>query len=148
MKNMGLWIGLGVVLAIVVAIVSAGQMGEKSAAFARGKVVLADNLKDDATGIRTLYITVFDQNRPMPPYGAFRKTLSEDPAGEVYEFAVTQERLQVMMEGSPWPATARIKARLDRDGLGGPDQPGDLVGEVESVQPGTQDLVITIDKKI
>ena len=148
MKNLGLWVGLGIVLVVVVAIFSAGKMGETSHAFARGKVVLADELASNAAGIRTLYITVFDQDRPMPPYGAMRKTLTEDPRGEVYEFAITQERLQVMMEGAPWPKTARIKARLDRDGLGGIDQPGDLVGEISSVRHGDSDLVITIAQMV
>ncbi len=44
------------------------------------------------------------------------------------------------------PPQFRLKARLDADGAGGMDQPGDLVGEVSQVASGSRDVVITINR--
>ena len=148
MKNLGLWIGLGVVVMIGIAIVSAGQMGTTSHAFARGKIVLKDGLEGKASAARTLFITVFDQDIPRPPFGAMRTTLKEPPQKNVYDFIITKDRLEIMRPGAPWPTKVRIKARLDQDGRAGPDMPGDLWGEVNAVTAGAKDLTITIDKVV
>jgi hypothetical protein len=147
MKKIGLIGVVAIIAVIVLAIFSAGQMGHTSKARLRGKVILDDSLVNAAQGIRTLFVTVYDQNQPMP-YGAQRTILSADPQGELYEFALTNESVQRMSPDLPWPETMRVKARLDRDGSGGPDQPGDLVGELSNVAVGTQDVVLKIEKVV
>ena len=42
----------------------------------------------------------------------------------------------------------KIKARLDRDGQAGPDQPGYLVDKFWRLKQGAKDLVIKIDRQI
>jgi hypothetical protein len=105
---------------------------------------LDDSVKAAAAGSQALFITVFDPSRPMP-YGALKKTVDGELSGEIYEFALTNESLMRMMPDLPWPQVMRIKARLDRDGQGGPDQPGDVVGEVTDIPAGAEDVVIKLD---
>lgn len=147
MKKLTLYGVLGIIVVIAIAIFSAGQMGETSHAHVRGKVVLDDQLKDAAKGMTTLFIIVHDKVRPMP-YGALRTTLSGDLSGDLYEFALTNESVQRMMPDLPWPDPMNLKVRLDRDGSGGPDQPGDLVGELQGVQAGSTDVVLTINRVV
>lgn len=147
MKKIGLIVGLGVVVVIVIAAVMAGKMGETSHAFARGKIVLDESLVADAKNASTLYIIISGNDRPMP-YGAFRKSISAPVGTEVYEFALTKDNIQAMMDMTTWPAEVKLKARLDMDGVAGPDQPGDLVGEMYPVALGSKDLVLKIDRKI
>lgn len=147
MKNIGMWIAVGIVGIIVIAILSAGNMGETSKAFARGTIVIDPALMERTGSVKALFLTVFDENRPMPPFGAMKTTLKEVD-GNTLDFIVTRERLQIMVEGMPWPKTARIKARLDLDGLGGPDQPGDMVGEIRGITAGSNGLTINISKII
>ncbi len=146
MKKLGL-IGGGVILFMVIlAAVMAGRMGETSHAYARGKVVLSDDLTEKAKGIETLFIIASGMDRPMP-LGALKKTLRGDAKGEVYEFVLTNESMMRMDPNGAFPEQFKLKARLDRDGTAGPDQPGDLVGEVNPVHLG-DDIVIRIDRAI
>jgi hypothetical protein len=127
-------------------IFAAGQMSQTSTIYASGKVVLSPELTSAAKNVHTLFLIVGYPDRPRP-YGALRKTLSSDASGDVYSFDLTNESVQ-RMEQIPWPETFKIKARLDRDGSAGPDQPGDLVGEITGVQQGAKDVVITIDREV
>lgn len=119
--------------------------------------------KDDegkATGIRTLYVTVFEsteptiaggktarpQGRPMP-LGAVKIDLKKDAKGEFYTGEINSENLQRMNPNAPVPGFLKIKARLDKDGQAGPDQPGDLTGVVEQIKLGDK-VAILIDKTI
>lgn len=147
MKRLGwLWaVGIGSV--IVLAIVTASQLGQTNPAMARGRVVLADELKSAASDIHTLFLIVSPTDMPMP-YGAFRKTVGDVAPGVIYEFALTYDNLQRMRMDLPWPEPFKLKARLDRDGVAGPDQPGDLVGELAPLSPGAQDLEVRITKLV
>jgi len=147
MKKPMLFAILGLVIVIAIAIGTAGKMGDTSKAHARGKVVLDDSLRDAAKDIKTLYLIVGHTETPMP-FGALRKGLSDPPQGEVYEFVLTTDRVQRMREDLPWPDPFKLKARLDRDGAAGPDQPGDLVGEIASVKDGSEGLVVRIDRVV
>jgi len=147
MKKVGLFIGLGVVVVIVVAIVMAGQMGETNYAFARGKIVLDESLIEPASKASTLYIIISGADRPMP-FGAFRKSITSPPGKDVYDFVLTKDNIQAMMDMSTWPNEVKLKARLDIDGVAGPDQPGDLVGELYPVTLGSKDLVLKIDRLV
>ena len=130
---------------IVVAAVTAGRMGETSHAYARGRVVLDDKLKDAAKGVRTLFIIVRNPEMPMP-LGVQRTSLTSDPSGTVYEFVLTKDNMQRMGMGDvPLPEQFMLKARLDKYGQGGADQSGDLTGEVYPVKLGAEDVEIHID---
>jgi hypothetical protein len=148
MKHLGLIGGAGILLIIVIAAVTAGQMGETSHAYARGQVVLGDAVAEKAEGIQTLFIIAAGMDRPMP-LGALKKTLSGDgKAGVIYDFVLTNESMMRMDPNGQFPDEFKLKARLDRDGTAGPDQPGDLVGEVNPVMIGDSGVVITIDKVV
>lgn len=149
MKKVTLWGSILIVAMIAVAIFAALQFGEKSPVIAAGSIELASELTEDALGYRTLYITVFDANSPMPmPYGAMRTEIDNDAEGQFFDFLLTKENLQIMNPSSPFPQTLRIKARLDKDGIGGQDQPGDLTGEQNDIAVGSDSVRIQIDKKI
>ncbi len=145
-----------VVLAIIIVIslVTALNMGEKSPIFAAGKVTIAPELSTDAHSVETLFVIVFDPDSPMPmPMGAMKERL---PGGfkDGFSFALTKEKM-IRMGGAMGgdevthhPKYLRLKARLDKDGLAGPDQPGDIVGIVENVPFGTSDVTIRLEKKV
>ncbi len=148
MKKLGLIGGVVILIIIVIAVVTAGEMGETSHAYAKGKVVLAPELEEQAKGIHTLFIIMAGPDRPMP-LGAQRKTLGGDAKGTVYEFVLTKDSMQMMaMGGGEIPEPFKLKARLDVDGTAGPDQPGDLVGEVTAVKLGAEGVEIVIDRAI
>lgn len=146
MKKLGIIGAIVIGFAIALAMLQAGKMGQTSQAYARGRVILADELKDPARDLKTLFIIASPLDMPMP-LGALRKTVSE-PSGVIYEFVLTNESMRRMQENQPFPAEFKLKARLDRDGLAGPDQPGDLVGEVKPVKLGAEGVEIRIDRMI
>ncbi len=149
MKKIVLAGGLVIVIALVAGIYAAMQYGETSMLYAEGKVSIPAELAPRATGIRTVFVTVFDADSQMPmPYGAMRETMPADANGDFLTFTLTPERMQVMNPSAAVPHNLRIKARLDRDGQGGMDQTGDMVGEVARVPLGSKDVHITIDKEI
>jgi hypothetical protein len=149
-KKLGM-IGIPLMLLIIiVAAVTAGKMGETSHAFAKGKVILDDSLKEQAKGIRTLFIIARGADRPMP-IGALKTTLRSDPEGEVYDFVLTKDNMQLMgggMGGGEFPPEFKLKARLDTQGVGGMDKPGDLTGEVDGVHLGQEGIEIRINHRV
>jgi len=147
MKKIGLIGGVVVGAMLVISVVMAGQMGETSSAFARGRVILDESLKEQAKGADTLFVIMSGPDRPMP-LGALRHRLSGDPSGVVYEFTLTKESMQMMMGDGNVPETFKLKARLDRDGTAGPDQPGDLTGEVLGVTRGAKGVDIVISRVV
>jgi hypothetical protein len=123
--------------------------GQTSPVIAEGKVVLKPEFDAQAQGMRTVYIIVRDPASPMPmPYGAMATTLTSDATGNVMNFKLTKENLRVMAEASNPPQKVTIKARLDMDGLGGSDQPGDIVGILENVDWGARNLTIALDQLV
>lgn len=148
MKRIGIFGVIGIILVIVIAAVMAGKMGETSHAYARGQVVLDDALADKAKEIETLFIIAAGMDRPMP-LGAMKKTLGNGAKrGVIYEFVLTNESMVRMDMNAPFPPEFKLKARLDRDGTAGPDQPGDLVGEVTPVRLGAEGVEIRINRVI
>ncbi len=113
-----------------------------SMASAADKIASLEVNIDDAalikkvTGIRTLFVILYDADSPMPrPYGAMKVDLKADAKGSIFKGDLTTENVQVMGGGAV-PKNLRIKARLDKDGTAGKDQSGDLVGSAEKVKPG------------
>lgn len=150
MKKIGLVAGLALIGIIVIAVVMAGQMGETNRAFAKGQVVLDDAIKEQAQGIGTLFIIASGPDRPMP-LGALRKSITGAVEGVVYDFVLTKDNLQLMSGndmGPTLPEQFKLKARLDKDGLAGPDQPGDVVGEVALVQRGQDGIEIRLNRVV
>ncbi len=147
MKKVGLFVGLGIVVIIIIAALMAGKMGETSYAFAKGEIILDESLLESAARASTLYIIISGTDRPMP-FGAFRKTITLAPGKDVYKFVLTKDNIQAMQDISTWPNEIKLKARLDLDGAAGPDQPGDLVGELYPVTLGSKDLVLKIDRLV
>lgn len=147
MKKLGLIGGIVILIVLVIAALSAGKMGETSHAFARGRVLLDPSVVDSAKNIKTLFIVMSGPDRPMP-LGALRKVVDSSKSGVLYEFILTRDNMQMMMGGAEVPERFKLKARLDRDDQAGPDQPGDLVGEVAEVTRGQTDLEIVISKVI
>ncbi|HYX37949.1 MAG TPA: hypothetical protein VE954_33025 [Oligoflexus sp.] len=142
-------IGLLIVgLVAVVAVSVALNTGEKSPIYVAGSVEVPSEMRTHAEGIRTMFVTVFDEESPMPmPYGAMKETLPTDLSQPI-DFALTKEKMQIMNPDARMPRYMRVKVRLDKDGMGGADQPGDLVGIVEHVQFGTSGVRLTIQQKI
>ncbi|MBC7661044.1 MAG: hypothetical protein H7249_15205 [Chitinophagaceae bacterium] len=142
------WLGLlGVVVLIGVAVVTALDMGEKSPVFVSGTIQINDDLKADATGVETLFVIVYDEASAMPmPYGAMKEKMPADLSSPV-PFLVTKESLRIMNPDAPAPKFLRLKVRIDRDGVAGPDQPGDLTGGAEHVPFGQRDIQVLVDKK-
>ena len=142
--------GVGVVVVCcIVGVYAAFQFGERAPLIASGRVDLAADLQ--TTSAQTLFITVFDAASSMPmPYGAMRLSLGSPPipGKTVSDFVLTPQSLQMMNPEAPLPIKLRIKARLDLDGMGGSDQPGDLVGTIEDVDASAENLVIVIDQRI
>jgi hypothetical protein len=100
-----------------------------------------------AAGIRTLFITIYDQESKAPmPYGAMKVELDKDAKGTVYKGKLDSGNIMVMGGGEA-PKTLRIKAKLDKDGSAGPDAAGDVVGIVEGVKAGSK-VTIKLDKAI
>ena len=111
------------------------------------EVKLSPKLLAQASGVRTLFITVFDAKSPRPmPYGAMKVDLSKDAGEQVYKGNLDTDIVRPM-GGGEVPKLLRIKARLDKDGGAGPDSSGDLVGVVNEIQAGAK-VTITIDKVI
>jgi hypothetical protein len=148
MKKIGLAIFLSIAGIIALSIYSAGEMGDTSVAFARGKVTVSDDLLASAQGAKTLFIIVKDSSQPRPPFGAIKVPLNGTVNKNVYDFLLTYDNLTRMIPTKEWPAVYDIKVRLDFDGMGGMDQPGDLVGSVQKQARGANDLIINIDRKI
>ena len=148
MKKIGI-IGIAIIVIIlIISVITAGDMGTTSPAYVRGTVYLDDSLIEDAKRTKTLFISIRDTNQPMPPFGAFRKTVGDNLKGKIVEFALTNENVHRMMQERPWPESLTLKARLDLDGQGGMDQPGDLVGVVTDVKKGSTGIEIRITRRI
>ena len=149
MKKIVLFSVLGLFGVAAIAIFSASEHGEKSPFFARGNIELDPSLVNDADGISTLYVVVYDMDSPMPmPYGAMKERLDQSANGGVFfPLVITKEKLMVMNPDRPTPKRMRLKARLDKDGNAGMDQPGDLTGEISGVNFDESNVTIVINSK-
>ena len=114
-----------------------------------GKIVLDPALVPEAKDMRNLFVILYDDsvNKRMP-FGAVRFNLQKDPESDVLTLSATPENIKRMFPGNAMPQNFRIKARLDRDGVAGPDQSGDLVGEITNIAYGSKNLEIQINRKV
>jgi hypothetical protein len=150
MKRITLIGVLIVALVAIIAVTVAINTGEKSPIYAEGFVDIPAEFVADAAGVGTMFIILFDEDSPMPmPYGAMKEHLAADfKFDQPIAFALTKEKLQIMRPDSPLPKYLKLKVRFDKDGVAGPDQPGDLVGIAEHVAFGSKNLQLRVQKKI
>ena len=145
MKNVMVLGGLVLVIAVGAAIGLSFKFGKKSPVYVSGTISIDPEIQNKTTGIETLYLIIYDEESPRPmPYGAVRETFSAERYGNEFKFFITPEKLQTMIEGQPPPKKIRLKARLDRDGRAGLDQPGDLVGSVSGLVLGAENVTLPI----
>jgi hypothetical protein len=123
----------------------------KTNVYASGEVSILDSLVDSSHGIEYLFLTLFDEDSPMPmPYAAIKIRLAKErKKGIFYKFILTADNMQLMQpQENRLPKFFRIKARLDISGQGGTDKPGDLIGEQLHVPYGSENIHIEISQKI
>jgi len=142
------WVGIiGVVVIVIAGFFAALDMGEKSPVFVSGTITIPEEYKGDAAGVATLFVIIYDANSPMPmPFGAMKEPMPADLSQPI-PFLVTKESLQTMNPDAPAPEVLRVKVRIDKDGIAGPDQPGDLTGGAEQIRFGERNLGLVINKK-
>ncbi|MBP9706110.1 MAG: hypothetical protein KBD78_00595 [Oligoflexales bacterium] len=139
-------------LGVVAIIYTATQFGEKSPIVISGQVKIDKQLQNEANGITTLFIIIFDAESSAPmPFGAYKDRISLSDATEdgiLKKFIITREKLQVMFPDKAFPDVINVKARLDIDGIAGRDQDGDFVGFLNKVKLGSTDIEVVIAEKI
>lgn len=142
---------IGIFLLILLAVfLIARNFGVKSPIIVSGQVALSDELAEQASGFETLFIIIYDAESNMPmPYGAYKDKVKAINSGVVLDnFIITREKLQIMFPDLPLPKRLNVKVRLDRDGVAGRDQEGDLTGRVDNIALGTENIKLIIDNKI
>lgn len=157
----------GALVVIVIAVGGAFMVGQKSPLYAAGTIRITKELEPAAKGMRTLYIVALPADGGRMPLGAARFTVKDDAQGDFVRFALTPETMTMMPgamrramgesatgndangnDTSGMPGKFTVKARLDADGAGGMDQPGDLVGVATDVTLGSREVAITIDQAV
>ncbi len=139
----------GAFLVLVLAISAAFMTGQQSPLFASGSVSIAPELEASAKGIHTLYIVALPVDGGRMPLGAARFNINNDAKGKLLDFVLTPETMQLMPGANGrMPERFAIKARLDTDGAGGTDQPGDLTGIADAVDIGSREVRITISSAV
>jgi hypothetical protein len=114
--------------------------------FAKVTIKLDPNIKKSAHGKQYLFIVLFDEQSKSPmPYGAYRTKVEN--FGESKHYILSEHNLNIMNPSANKPQKLRIKARLEPEGIAGPDRPGDLTGQVSAVSLGSSTTII-IDKLI
>jgi hypothetical protein len=151
MKKNGIFVlgGLALALVVVTAIYLALSGGERSPIYLKGNISLASGMEKEAEGIQTMYLILYDGETQWPaPFGVVRYIIDTPPKGKFFDFVVTKEVIQLMRQDHQLPKSWRVKVRLDKDGMAGQDQPGDLVGGLNSVAFGTEGVQLEIDRRI
>ncbi len=111
--------------------------------FATLEVTVEDKVAKAAAGVRTLYVIVYDNESKMPmPYGAMKVDLKADAKGSIFKGDLTTANVQRMNPQAPFPKTIRLKARLDKDGNAGMDQPGDVIGKADGIKVGDNAKIV------
>lgn len=142
-----IWIAVSAALAAIIVAVAA-NFADDPKVIARANLKISEDIKAMATHHNTLFVTVFEGDNPMP-YGAMKEPISVDADGSLRQVVLTEEKINVMDSSRPRPGKMRIKVRLDADGSAGPDQPGDITGQIIDIPWGSKEILeITLDKFI
>lgn len=153
MKKLIPVLALALIAIVGYSLYQAQSVGEKSPIYLGGTIEVSPNLKGNIDSQNTLFLVLYDQNSPMPmPYGAIKETIEPSQLKDGrYDFLITKEKLQVMAMGNENPKVPelfRLKVRVDRDGVGGRDQPGDISGQLTGLPYGKKDVAIKLDTLI
>mgnify|MGYP006280105947 CR=1 FL=1 len=143
-KKSFIWIAVATAFAAIIVGVAA-NFADEPKIIARANIKISDDIKSLATHHSTLFVTVFEGDNPMP-YGAMREPITVNSEGGLRQIVLTEEKLMVMDSSRPRPERMRIKVRLDADGSAGPDQPGDITGQISGIEWGSKEtLEVTLD---
>lgn len=113
-----------------------------------GNIKIPVELMDKTTGITTAYIIFFDQwSKEFDILGAAKIAVNRDQSQSVH-FSIKKDEFVKMGPRRQIPRVFTLKARFDKDGLGGKENPGDLTGYVESVPLGSREVEVLLDKLI
>lgn len=153
MKNIKIVAFMFFAAVVLLAIAYALIVGDTAKIYVSGTVEVAPALREKSHAARTIFIILRaaagasgDLPR-QPPWGAYRDRV-DFSSSDSYSFTLTKDNLQLMGQQTNPPASFDIKVRLDRDGQGGADQPGDLVGTLQQVASGSRAVHITLDSEI
>ncbi len=108
-----------------------------------GRVTIAPELKSKVTPSAVLFVIVRRPQGPPRPIAVKRFDAPRFPVS----FEITNA--DVMVPGSELRGMVEVIARLDKDGVAGPVQPGDLEGEFAKnpTLAGARDVEIVINKE-
>lgn len=135
------------ILAVVIYLTAISST--KPQIIASGELRLKPGLEEYASANKTIFLVIYSQNPDQRmPLAIVREPINISSSGLIRKFSITPEKLQRMMSNDPIPKVFKIKARLDRDGMGGPDKPGDIVSVLENVEFGSEDVKILFETKI
>lgn len=110
---------------------------------ASGSIEVVPELAGMAKQITTVFVIVRSQTPGGPPF-AVVKLKNEMRSSLPFEITTKD----VMGMGGQMPADPKIVVRFDIDGSAGPEQPGDLVGELGQLQPGQRNVVVQVDRMV
>lgn len=148
-KSSTLIILASLVVVCTVIAVTASSFSDKPEIVVAGELRIDDSISDYAIPNRTLFLVIYSQDPSKPmPLAIMKEPIRVSEGGFIRKFSISPDKLQRMMSHDPIPKTFRIKARLDRDGQGGPDAPGDVITNVTDIQYGSENVVIKFDQKI
>jgi cytochrome c-type biogenesis protein CcmH len=107
-----------------------------------GRVAIAPELAGKVAPTDVLFVIVRRPQGPPRPLAVKRVDSPRFPVA----FEITNA--DVMMKGSELRGMVEVVARLDKDGVAGPAQPGDLEGEFAKnpTLAGARDIEIVLDK--
>lgn len=137
------------ILVIGIIVLATMNMAEKPVILASGELHIKPGLEDYASANRTLFIVIYDNNEANKmPLGIIKEPIKITGPGYIRKFSITPDKVQRMMSNAPIPNVFKLKSRLDRDGMGGPDKAGDVVSITENVSFGSETVIINFDTKI
>ena len=113
-----------------------------------GKIALAPELNAAAKDVREVYIELYTAGTEgAQPYAWTKYVLIADPSGDFLDFKVTEKNIHFNSlypdRNTPMPT---LKIRLTKYGLMGAESPGDLVGIIQGVKIGDDELVVTVNR--
>ena len=133
---------------IACAVLFVGHMAKSPQVLVNGEIFLEKSLVPQHPEKTVLFITLFDESQNSPrPYAAFKSVVTPRE-GKITGFTLTPQNVAMMDPSAAIPQKFRVKARLDSQGLGGADKPGDLVGTIPSVQNGQRGMRLVINERI
>ena len=113
-----------------------------------GKVALAPGLAPAGKDFREVYIELYTTAaEDSKPYAWTKYVLAADPTGTFLDFKVTEKNIHFTSlypdRNVPMPT---LKIRLTKYGLMGAESPGDMVGLLQGVKIGDDELIITVNR--